>query len=141
MIASIITDELPAERPFLLEGCGPQLRICCLYGAKAIEAGSDIDALSWNPTDGDWTMHVPCDGANLDWVRKALIKTSPRIIAARAHKGLASALTREQNHVLDEGLGAGCGQIGDAEIARPARSPISAGTSGPRSYAEPPDCA
>lgn len=79
VLASIITDEHPAARPILLEGVGPQLRIYCRYGLKAVEEGSSVDALTWNPTDGDWTMHVPCDVENIDWVRTSLAKTSPRI--------------------------------------------------------------
>lgn len=79
VMGSIITDEHPAVRPILLEGVGPQLRIYCEYGMDAIETGSKVDALNWNPTDGDWTMHVPCDSENIDWVRKSLAASSPRI--------------------------------------------------------------
>jgi hypothetical protein len=79
VMGSIITDEHPAARPMLLEGVGPQLRIYCEYGMDAIETGSKVDALNWNPTDGDWTMHVPCDPENIDWVRKSLSASSPRI--------------------------------------------------------------
>lgn len=81
VMGSIITDEHPSSRPILIEGVGAQLRIYCRYGMKAIEEGSAVDALSWNPTAGDWTMHVPCDGDNIEWVRTALAKTSPRINA------------------------------------------------------------
>src|SRR5262249_51414618 len=79
VMGSIITDEHPAIRPILLEGVGPQLRIYCQYGMDAIETGSTIDALNWNPTTGDWTMHVPCDPENIDWVKKSLATSSPRI--------------------------------------------------------------
>jgi hypothetical protein len=79
VIASIISDETPAEHPFILEGCGPQLRIYCRYGSAAIQSGGDVDALTWNPTEGDWTLHVPCDAENLGWVKNALARTSPRI--------------------------------------------------------------
>jgi hypothetical protein len=79
-IASLITDEFPAQSPFLLEGSGPQLRIYCSYGFKAIEAGDGIDPLTFNPTEGNWTLHVPCDAANLSWVQSAL-KATPRIKA------------------------------------------------------------
>src|SRR5688572_9689637 len=61
VMGSIITDEHPAKRPILLEGVGPQLRIYCRYGMDAVEDGTAVDALNWNPTAGDWTMHVPCD--------------------------------------------------------------------------------
>jgi hypothetical protein len=79
VMASIITDEHPFSRPILLEGVGPQLRIYCRYGLKAVEEGNSVDALTWNPTAGDWTMHVPCDTDNIEWVRASLGKTSSRI--------------------------------------------------------------
>jgi hypothetical protein len=80
-IASIIADELPAEHPFIFEGCGPQLRIYCRFGFKALEVDETIDPLTWNPTAGDWTLHVPCDAENLSWVRAALKACAPRIKA------------------------------------------------------------
>ena len=79
VMGSIITDEHPASRAILVEGVGPQLRIYCVYGTNAIEEGSKVDPLTWNPTAGDWTMHVPCDAENIDWVKESLSKTSPRI--------------------------------------------------------------
>ena len=81
VMGSIITDEHPARRRILVEGVGAQLRIYCKYGMRAIEDGSAVDALTWNPTAGDWTMHVPCDNENLAWVQASLSKTSPRIRA------------------------------------------------------------
>jgi hypothetical protein len=80
-IASVITDEIPAEHPFILEGCGAQLRIYCRYAADAIQEGGEVDALTWNPTAGDWMLHVPCDTENIGWIRKSLAKTAPRIKA------------------------------------------------------------
>ena len=72
VMGSIITDEHPSRRAIMLEGVGPQLRIYLRYGMKALEEGSKVDSLTWNPTEGDWTMHVPCDDENMDWVKKAL---------------------------------------------------------------------
>jgi hypothetical protein len=63
----------------IVEGVGPQLRIYCRYGMKAVQEGGAVDALTWNPTAGDWTMHVPCDAENINWVKKSLAKSSPRI--------------------------------------------------------------
>jgi len=79
IIASIITDEHPATRAIIVEGVGAQLRIYCRYGMAAIEEGGEVDSLTWNPTAGDWTMHVPCDEENLDWVKKSLAKVASRI--------------------------------------------------------------
>ena len=38
-----------------------------------------FDALTWNPTAGDWTLHVPCDSENIGWVKTSIARTSPRI--------------------------------------------------------------
>jgi hypothetical protein len=78
-MASIITDEHPASRAIILEGVGAQLRLYCRYGLSAIEGGGQVDALPWNPTAGDWIMHVPCDEENIEWVKSSFTKTSPRI--------------------------------------------------------------
>ena len=79
VMASIITDEHPGAKAIVLEGVGAQLRIYCRYGMEAIEEGSSVDALTWNPTAGDWIMHVPCDADNMSWVKASLARTSPRI--------------------------------------------------------------
>ena len=79
VLGSIITDEHLANRALIIEGVGPQLRVYCRHGLKAIEEGGDVDPLTWNPTAGDWTMHVPCDSDNIAWVRSSLSATSPRI--------------------------------------------------------------
>jgi hypothetical protein len=79
VMGSVITDEHPASRAIILEGVGAQLRIYCRYGMKTVEEGGAVDALTWNPTAGDWAMHVPCDSENIDWVRTSLARTSPRI--------------------------------------------------------------
>ena len=76
IIASIITDEHPAARAIIVEGVDAQLRIYCRYGMAAIEEGGDVDPLTWNPTAGDWTIHVPCDEENLDWVKKSLASSA-----------------------------------------------------------------
>lgn len=79
VLGSIISDEHPASRAIMLEGVGPQLRVYCRYRMKAVEEGVKVDALNWNPTAGDWTMHVPSDDENIEWVKQSLAKSSPRI--------------------------------------------------------------
>jgi len=79
VLASIITDGHPSEKAITVEGIGAQLRVYCVYGMKAVEEGKKVDSLNWNPTAGDWTMHVPCDAENISWVKSALAKSSPRI--------------------------------------------------------------
>jgi len=79
VMGSIITDEHPAVRAMMIEGVGPQLRIYCRYSMKAVEEGDAVDPLTWNPTAGDWTMHVPCDAENIEWVKASLSRSSPRV--------------------------------------------------------------
>jgi len=79
VMGSIITDEHLANRALIIEGVGPQLRIYCRHGMRAIEESGDVDSLTWNPTAGDWTMRVPCDAENIAWVRSSLSVSSPRI--------------------------------------------------------------
>ena len=81
VVTSLITDELPAQKPIIIEGVGSQLRIYCRFGMSAVEDGTEVSALTWCPTAGNWTMRVPCDADNLSWVRESLRKTSPRITA------------------------------------------------------------
>jgi hypothetical protein len=79
VMGSIIADEHPAARAMVLEGVGAQLRIYCRYGINAVEEGGAVGALTWNPTAGDWTLHVPCDSENIEWVKASFTKTSTRI--------------------------------------------------------------
>jgi hypothetical protein len=87
VLASIITDEHPSEKPITIEGVGAQLRVYCVYGMKAVEQGKSVDSLTWNPTAGDWTIHVPCDAENISWVKSALAKSSPRIKVFSVEEG------------------------------------------------------
>jgi hypothetical protein len=107
VMGSIISDELPAQRAILVEGVGPQLRIYCRYGKKAVEAGDAVDALTWNPTAGDWTMHVPCDAENMAWVKQSLAKTSPRIKVFDV---------AEEERAEEEDAGAAASRTGDLTV-------------------------
>ena len=105
VIGSIIADEHPANRPIMLEGVGPQLRIYLRYGMKALEDGANVDALTWNPTKGDWTMHVPCDKDNLVWVKESLapytrIKVFDVAETDRAEDEEASFVARAERSIV-----------------------------------------
>lgn len=78
----LLADETPKDNPMVVFGSGPRLRIYCLYGEDAV-VGDDKDEsdLSWNPTEGDWKMRLPCGTEDLEWVKKALSKLSNRITA------------------------------------------------------------
>jgi hypothetical protein len=61
---------------------GPRVRIYCLYNDDAVE-GDDANetALSFDPTDGDWHMSLPCPAEDLSWVSNALKGKCKRVTA------------------------------------------------------------
>ena len=79
--ASIISREAMTS-PIVVWGAGPRVRIYCLYNNDAIE-GDDANetALSFDPTDGDWYMSLPCPAEDLSWVQNTLKSKSKRITA------------------------------------------------------------
>ena len=50
VMESLIADEHPATVPIVVKGNGARLVIYCLYNEAAMEAGEDIDPITWNPT-------------------------------------------------------------------------------------------
>lgn len=77
---SLIADEAMKTAPIIIYGCGPRVRIYCLYNEEAI-TGDDAkeDALSFNATEGDWHVSLPCSADDLDWIQTSLKKISERI--------------------------------------------------------------
>lgn len=85
--ASVIADETPKDAPIVVAGCGPRLRIYCLYGEEAIIAdGSSEEELSWEPTAGDWRMYLPTSGEEIEWMKSELGKRTNRITAYNFEK-------------------------------------------------------
>lgn len=83
--ASVIADQGPKRSPIVVTCDGPRTRIYCLYDDDAID-GSDAreDPLGFDPLVGNWTVSLPCNAEDLEWVRKALAKHSTRITARDA---------------------------------------------------------
>ena len=79
VMATLIAEELHAENPLTLVGTSHRLVIYCSFGADALIQGEDVDALGWNPTAGDWTLHVPCGEDDLGWAGTTLANRAPRI--------------------------------------------------------------
>ena len=82
VLGCLIADETPRDAPIVFAGCGPRLRVYCLYGSDAI-AGDDSDEerLTWNPTEDGWQMWVPVPAEDHEWVSSALKKLGTRIVA------------------------------------------------------------
>lgn len=69
--AAAIAEEYTRESPIIVSGSGPQVRIYTLHGTDAVEADlSDEHALGHDPTDGSWTLSIPCAHTDLDDFRQ-----------------------------------------------------------------------
>jgi hypothetical protein len=79
VMESLIADECPATVPIVVKGVGSRLVIYCLFGEAALEAGTDVDKLNWNPTAGNWAMTVPAESGDVAWMNNALKVRAPRI--------------------------------------------------------------
>jgi hypothetical protein len=81
-IASSLISREAMTSPVVVWGAGPRVRIYCLYNEDAVE-GEDANetALSFDPTDGDWYMSLPCPAEDLSWVQNALKGKSKRVTA------------------------------------------------------------
>ena len=96
IMESLIADEQPATVPIVFRGAGPRVIVYCLYDEDAMEAGSDIDPLSTNPTAGDWRATAPCEGDDVDWMNRSLKERAPRILAHAADEAPAAGDQSEE---------------------------------------------
>ena len=93
--ASLIADETPKVAPIVVAGNEPRLRVYCIYGEDAaMEDDCDESSLTWNPTEGEWRLFLPCPEEDLEWVRNCLQPLSKRVIAYDASK---DALPEEES--------------------------------------------
>jgi len=80
VMESLIVDEHPASCPIVVKGEGPRLVIYLLYNEAAMEAGKDIDSLTWNPTGGsEWQITAPSEAGDVGWMNNTLKSRAPRI--------------------------------------------------------------
>lgn len=87
--ASVIAEETPSQAPIVVAGNGPRLRVYCVYGEDAVLGeGCDENSLSWNPTEGDWKLYLPCPKEDLGWVGEALKRKSNHVVPYDLNKDL-----------------------------------------------------
>ncbi len=83
VITSLITDEAFRSEPLTLTGVSHRLVVYLLHAHDALEAGTSIDKLAWNPTAGDWKLFVPCPDEQYDWAKKTLSTRAPRFVVLK----------------------------------------------------------
>lgn len=79
--SSIASEALKVEAA-VMHGAGPRVRVYCVFGEDAV-SGDDVNegALAKAPTEGDWSLSLPCKADDLTWSQAALAKLSSRITA------------------------------------------------------------
>ena len=98
VMESLIVDEHPASCPIVVKGEGPQLVIYLLFNEAAMEAGKDIDPLTWNPTGGpEWQMTAPSEAEDVGWMNNTLKSRAPRITVHDAAAFPADADDADEN--------------------------------------------
>jgi hypothetical protein len=81
---SLIASGAPKNDKMVVWGCGPRVRINCIYDEDAITGdNANEQKLAKSPTDGDWSMSLPCPEEDLTWVKAALVKKSKRVTARK----------------------------------------------------------
>jgi hypothetical protein len=101
---SLITDEALRDDPLVVFGSGPRVRIYCVYGDDAIERSNVNEGpLSFDATDGDWRVSLPCPSDDLDWVRRRLGEFSTRITARELGAPVMGEETEETEGHATEG--------------------------------------
>ena len=94
VVCAMITEEALRDDPLTLYGAGPRVRIYAVYGDDAISGeGVREDPLSFDPTDGDWRMSLPCPAQDLAWVERSLARVSTRVRA----RALGEAVSGEDD--------------------------------------------
>jgi hypothetical protein len=79
---SLVASEAFTDDAIVIWGNGPRVRVYCLFGEDAITGDDKAETtLATCPTDGDWSMSLPCPGEDLSWVQKELTALSKRITA------------------------------------------------------------
>ena len=105
---SVIADQACKDSPIIVSCNGPQTRIYCIYDDDAID-GSDSNesALGYDPLDGDWTVSLPCEAEDLDWIKSSLKSKCDRITAREKSESQISAESASQSATFEidvEGL-------------------------------------
>jgi hypothetical protein len=88
--SSLITREAMTA-PIVVFGCGPRVRIYCIYNDDAITGdAANENKLAFDASAGDWHMSLPCPADDLGWVVGALAKKTKRITARDQEEAVES---------------------------------------------------
>lgn len=98
VIASIISDETPANNAITVIGDGPRLRMYCLYGDDAIGDEANEATLSWKPFENNWEIYFPVEESDYDWVTKLLKEKNSRFKTYKAGEKIEGEDKEKENN-------------------------------------------
>jgi hypothetical protein len=82
--SSLIASEAVKNDSIVVYGAGPRVQVYCLYDEEAVGGErANEQKLPKSPTDGDWSLSLPCPAEDLLWVTEALAKRSTRVTARK----------------------------------------------------------
>jgi hypothetical protein len=107
IMAMLISEEIHSEEPLTLVGQSARVVVYCSFGSDAMVMDEAIDPLPMNPTEGDWTLYVPCPESDLAWASRTLGDRAPRIVLHKQGEALSvsqeSASTRADSFDVNWG--------------------------------------
>lgn len=91
---SAISSESTQDDAIVVWGSGARVRVYCAFGEAAI-TGDDVneDALAKSPTEGDWSMSIPCPSEDVTWSQTKLASVSTRVTARAMGEDVADEAT------------------------------------------------
>lgn len=99
--SALITSEVPKDDPIVVLGAGPRVRIYCVFNEDAVTGdNAREEKLPSPPTDGDWSMSLPCPEEDLTWVKAALANKSTRITARKVGEAVGAQSDRGEEQVV-----------------------------------------
>jgi hypothetical protein len=100
--ACLINDESFSSSAMSVRNEGPRLRVYCVYGDDAV-ANEDIkeEALTWNPTKGDWKAYLPCLSDDVEVMTKLFQGKSDHFEIYDVAKGVPDEETKVEASAPD----------------------------------------
>lgn len=110
IMAMLISEEIHSEEPLTLVGKSARVVLYCSFGSDALVMGEEIDPLPINPTNGDWTLYVPCPESDLPWASRTLGDRAPRVVLHK--QGDAPSASEESASTEAKGFDIDWGALG-----------------------------
>lgn len=105
IVSSIIAEGTPQNDPITFIGKGPRLRVYCLYEDDGSTEDANEKKIDWDLFgDDSWTVHIPVEEHDFDWVKKSLEKKGKHFKAYKQGSAVSILDEKEGNTKLENNL-------------------------------------